>query len=356
MKKICFISGAFPNMQCGIGDYTYNLAKELSKAGNEVSVITSNKAINDIGDNVKVYNIVENWNFRNLKRIINQLKEINPEVVNIQYPSGEYKKNLMINFLPLFIKRKIKCEVIETIHEYSIFTILGKIRNGISFKFADKIIVVEESYINEIRKMNKKVQIEYLPISANVKKSNISKEKIEETRKKLKIDNCKVMSFFGFANANKGIENIFYVLKEIPNIKLLFIGDVKEDDEYQKGLIELAKSMGIYERIIFLGFINQEEAGDYLRCTDLCILPFVNGVSNRNGSFLAAYNQNMPIVTTTKNNSYQKDGVYYVQINDKENLVESVKKAIFSTTENFEREIITWKWVSDNYLKIIENN
>lgn len=354
MNKICFIVGAFPNMQCGIGDYTFNLAKELSRNGNDVSVITSNKAINEIGDNVKVYNIVEEWNFKNLKNIVMKLKEIQPEVVNIQYPSGEYKKNLMINFLPFFIKRKIKCEIVETIHEYSIFTILGKIRNAISFKFADKILVVEESYIDEIRKVNKKVDIRYLPIASNVKISNLTQEEVSEKRKELGIQNCKVMSFFGFANENKGIENILYVLKEMPETKLMFIGDVKEENEYQKSLINLSKELGVYERIIFLGFVNQEKAGMYLKCTDVCVLPFINGVSNRNGSYLAASNENIPVVTTTQKDSYEKDGIFYVKANNKVELLGAVKKAL-NYEEKIKRENITWEWVSKEYLEIISH-
>lgn len=352
MKKICFIVGAFPKMQCGIGDYTYNLARELSKNGNEVSVITSKKAENDIEDNVKVYNIVEIWNFRNLNNIIEKLKEIQPDIVNIQYPSGEYKKNLMINFLPFFIRKKVKCKVVETIHEYSIFTILGKIRNAISFKFADEILAVEESYLDEIRKVNKKVEIKYLPISANVKKSNLSTNEIKEIRQKLGIQNCKVMSFFGFANENKGIENILYSLKDIPDVKLLFIGDVKEENAYQKSLIELSKKIGVYERIIFLGFVNQGDAGIYLKSTDVCVLPFVNGVSNRNGSYLAALNENIPVVTTTKSESYEKDGVFYVNINKKEELTSAIKKAL-NYNKEIKRENITWEWVAKKYLELI---
>ena len=46
--KICFIVGAFPNMKCGIGDYTSKVAEELAKTGNEVHIITSKKSKSSI--------------------------------------------------------------------------------------------------------------------------------------------------------------------------------------------------------------------------------------------------------------------------------------------------------------------
>ena len=52
-----------------------------------------------------------------------------------------------------------------------------------------------ENEIDEQNTENKKVEIKYLPIYANVKKSNLSTNEIKEIRQKLGIQNCKVMSF-----------------------------------------------------------------------------------------------------------------------------------------------------------------
>ena len=139
--KICFITGAFPNMKCGIGDYTFKLSNELAKLGNEVSVITSINAHKDGSKNIKIYNIVKNWRFSDVKNILKTIKQISPDIVVIQYPSAEYGKNFMINFLPYIIKIKQKCRVYQTIHEFSSFTNKGKFRLCINMKSADKIII-----------------------------------------------------------------------------------------------------------------------------------------------------------------------------------------------------------------------
>jgi len=349
--NICFIVGAFPNMKCGIGDYTFNLAKTLANMNYNVSVITSTDASTDVCD-INICNIVTNWNFRNLKKIMIKLKELRPDVVCIQYPSNEYKKNLMINFLPLFIKRKIKIPIIETIHEYSVFTILGKIRNTISLYNADRIVVVEEEYISMIKRLNKKSKITYIPITSSISKSNLNSNQIDELRKKIDNSNDKLISYFGFANQTKGIEELFYMIKKIQGVKLLFISELDNNVEYHKKLIELYQRLNLEDKIIITGFLEEKEVANYLKCSDVCVIPFKSGVSKRNSSFLAAYNQNIPIVTTTKGKTFLKDSVYYVQIGNKDILEKKIRLAL-KNKEKIDRKINTWESIAKEYIKII---
>ena len=351
--KICFVVGAFPTMKCGIGDYTSKLASELSNNGHDISIITSRKALKTLNNNIKIYNIVENWNFRNLRNILKTISEIQPDVVNIQYPSKEYKKNIMINILPFFIKTRIKCKLIETIHEFSIFTFLGKIRNYVSFIKADDIVVVEEEYIPMIKMLNKKKKLSYIPIASNIKTSEISVKEEMEIKEELNVGKNKLISYFGFVSESKGIEELFYAIQKIPEAKLLFIGELNKEDEYQKSLMDLAEKMDINDRIITTGFLEEEKVANYLKLSDVCVLPFKNGVSNRNGSFLAAYNQNIPIVTTTKKDSYEKDNVYYVNVNKKEEVVEKIKIAL-NNKETINRKIITWDEIAKKYIELME--
>ena len=351
--KICFIVGAFPNMKCGIGDYTSKLAKELVSMGNVVSVITSENASYFSDTNMEVHNIIRNWNFRSLKILINKIKQIQPDVVNIQLPSAEYKKSLMINFLPFFIKAVCKCKIIETVHEYTIFTILGRIRNWISFIKADEIIVVEKEYIKEIGKIYKKKKVTYIPIASNIQQSKINEGQKIEIRKKLKAENVKLISYFGFVNQTKGIEDLLYAFKEIPNAKLLLIGSLDKDNEYQNSIIELAKKIGINNNIIVTGFIKEKLVADYLKCSDVCVLPFKTGVAKRNGSFLAAFNQNIPVVTTTRNEPYIDRAVYYARICDKDQLINYIKMAI-ENKEKICRKIITWDSIAKKYQEVFE--
>ena len=48
--KICIISGEFPPMQGGVGDYTHEMAHAYSQLGHQVTVITATEGVGKPGD------------------------------------------------------------------------------------------------------------------------------------------------------------------------------------------------------------------------------------------------------------------------------------------------------------------
>lgn len=243
--RICFIVGAYPKMKCGVGDYTEKLATELANVGHEVSVITSKEANAYKQDNYNVFNIVENWDFSDKDTILSKLKDINPEVVHIQYPSDKFGKSLFTTVLPKLIKNTIDTKIIETVHEYLYYTPKRKLRNLINFVAADSIVVVEEQYINLIKKflpiVSKKLKIDYIPISSNIPKSNLDKLGLKNLRASLKITNEKLISYFGFINELKGIEDLldaFNIILKEDNVKLMILSELSQDNHYHRQIID----------------------------------------------------------------------------------------------------------------------
>lgn len=336
-------------MKCGVGDYTYKLAEEIAKSGIEVHVITSSKA-NPNSKILHIHNIVEKWEMSAYKGIMQKLKEINPDVVNIQYPGYEYNKNLIVTVLPIAIKIKLKCKVIATLHEYECFTFKSKIRLYLNFMKLDKIIVAEEEFIDEIRKNFKKAEIVYIPISSNIPRSKIKAEEKESLLEKYKLKGSKVISYFGFAVPSKGIEYLLNCMPKLEGIKLLFINELDKDNEYQKSLLDLIEKLGIKEKIVITGFLDDEkDVADLLKISDVCVLPFINGLKKRNGSFLAAYNQEIRIITTSQKD-IDKDGIYYVKPKCEEELLVKIK-SILESKEEYKREPLTWRAVAKSYIE-----
>lgn len=346
--KICFIVGSFPYVKCGIGDYTYKLSEELARQGHEVHVITSETA--SIQSNViHIHNIMKDWSFKERKKIIEILKKINPYVVNIQYPTKEYNGSYMVGFLPAIIKKKIKCKVIITRHEYECPNFVRKLKYYLNFKKADKIIVAEEEFIDKIKKDFKWANIKYIPISSNIPRSKITDDRKKELLKKYNLENMQIISYFGFANKLKGIEYLLKCIPKLDNVKLLFINELNENDEYQKTLLDLIEELKIKDKVVITGFFDKEEdIADMLSISNLCVLPFINGVQTRNGSFLAAYNQEIPVITTS-NKLEDENGIYYVPPKTEEELFEKIKEVLENPKE-FKREILDWATVAKNYI------
>lgn len=366
--KICLIVGAFPNMKCGIGDYTSILADHLQKSGNEVYIITSKKANCREALKYKVFNIVENWDFNDKKSIINTLKSIKPDIIHIQYPSDEYGSSLFINLLPRIIKkelREIKFKLVETVHEYLNYTAKGKIRNCINYAYADSIIVVEQQYINKIKSfvtpISKKFNIRYIPISSNIPRSKLDYQEVNKLKIRLDLNENKIISYFGFINELKGIETLIYAMKEIikidNTIKLVILSGLSKSDSYQNKILKMIDEFDLKNNIIITGFIDSsEDVANYLKISDLSILPFRDGVSERNGSFLAAYNQNIPIITTSHEKcGRSEDGVWYVKPNDTMQIVKNIQM-ILTNEPNIQRNILSWQSIVEQHLEVYKLN
>ncbi|MCI8397457.1 MAG: glycosyltransferase [Clostridia bacterium] len=353
--KICFIVGAFPMMKCGVGDYTSKLAEELAKDGNEIHIITSERASSE-SKSLNVHNIVKEWKFSALKPILNELKKIQPDVVNIQYPSDEYYRRT-VSVLPILIKRKIKCKVTITVHEYDYFNLnenrlKDKIRLYLNFCKLDKIITVEEKFIPRIKKDYSKANIAYIPISSNIPRNKAKAEDLENIRKKYELEGKKVLSYFGFAVPVKGIEYLLKCVQKLDDdVKLLFINHLDENNEYHKTLLDLIKELKIEEKVAITGFIDDaEDVANLLEASDICVLPFVNGLKKSNGSFLAAYNQKIKIITTSNKEEVEEKGIYYVKPNQEQELLEKIQYAL-EKEEEIDRDILTWDNVVKSYLE-----
>lgn len=353
--RICFIVGAFPKMMCGVGDYTNKLAMELAKdKNNEIFVITSNKASNNF-KNIKVFNIVDKWNKSSTKTIINKLKEIKPDVVNIQYPSDEYDSAFFIFIiLPLMIKLNIKCKLTETIHEYEeTLSTKGKIKFFFNFRMVQKIIVPEKKFVDFIHNDFKRVKVDFIRISSNIPRTILTKNEILELKKKLNISSDYLVSFFGFINRKKGFEKIIECLPKLKNTSLLLVRNLNESDEYQKNIIELIDKYNVKDKIIITGFLEKEQdVAKYLSISDVCVLPFTEGIQERNGSFLAAYNQLIPVITTGKDKN-DENGIYYVKPGDEKELLNKITY-VLKNKNTFDRPELSWATVAKEFLDSIK--
>lgn len=358
--KVCFIIGAFPPMKCGIGDYTYNLCKELNKKGIQVDVITSTKSINENKDGLNIHNIVDEWTFKSKDIILNKLKELNVDIVHIQYPSEEYGSSIFINLLPLIIRKNLKIKVVETVHEYLNYTYKGKIRNLINYKFSDVLVTVEKQYIKKIKEFmpmfSKNINIKYIPISSNIPSSNISDVNIKIIKEELELGNNKIISYFGFINELKGfevlIESIREIKKEVKNIKLLILSELNKENDYHNTLMMKIKEYSLSDSIIITGFVDSTiDVANYLKISDLVILPFRDGVSERNGSFLAAYNQGIPIVTTSIERRRDEEGIYFVRPGDSLEIAKK-SKDILEKKVLYKRNIISWDKIAEMHREI----
>lgn len=112
----------------------------------------------------------------------------------------------------------------------------------------------------------------YNGIDVNVfRPSSTSLDRIRENHKISPKD--KVIAFVSHISRQKGIHLLVRamrdILKSVSNAKLLIVGD----GEFKSATESLVKQLGLEERVIFTGFVENEQLPDYINCCDIYVLP-----------------------------------------------------------------------------------
>jgi glycosyltransferase involved in cell wall biosynthesis len=126
------------------------------------------------------------------------------------------------------------------------------------------------------------------------------------TRKQLGFsDNDFVMVFSGRITKEKGVSELIEAmirLNNLPKIKLLiigspFYGDTANEDNFVKSLKQQAES--VKSRIYFTGFIPYQQMPDYLKMSDIAVIPSLWDDPCPN-TVLEAQAMGLPIITTRR--------------------------------------------------------
>jgi glycosyltransferase involved in cell wall biosynthesis len=310
--KICLVTGSFPEMRCGVGDYTRCLANELTKAGHQVTVLTSDrKEVRKMGDS-DLRPKIRSWRSFNLWQLLREIDRINPRIVHLQYPSLGYGRGLAPNLLlPVlrWFRPRIKC--IITLHEYAIFSWLGKLRLWLTLAMAHGIVCTNHHDRRSLRKMQSRAlrRVRIIPLgssvgsifeNAGVKGHN---NLIFETMPEL--DRNKTwLVHFGTVMPNKGWEIIIQAYSQLKQegrlVGMLVAGELDDRQyAYHSRVKAMIREAGLNEHIRFTGFLSAESAGRVISSCCIAVLPFYGGARLNRSSMVAMLSWGLAVLTTT---------------------------------------------------------
>ncbi|MDD4955626.1 MAG: glycosyltransferase family 4 protein [Candidatus Omnitrophica bacterium] len=341
--NIYIISGTFPEMHCGVGDFTYRFCSELKKYGLTLNIVTTkNPQIKPL-EGVTVTQLIKSWNFSGLFTLLDFFKKNKADIIHIQYPTQSYKDKAMINVFPVFLKLFLpKIRLIVTMHDIATAHIFNKIRAIPFFMFCDKIVLTvseEKEYL--AKKMPfLRSKLEVIHISSNIKPVTMDSGEKKLIRQKLGVlEGETLISNFGYILPKKGLETLLYCLKILKEegslIKLIFISEfLPQENKYHASLKGLACSLNVSDLIIWTGYCPEEEASRYLLSSDICVELYDDGVSYRRGSFLAALCHGLPVIVNIKeklpDGLKDSENILAVPVKDAKKLADAVKKLIAS--------------------------
>ncbi|HEY2956126.1 MAG TPA: glycosyltransferase family 4 protein [Candidatus Eisenbacteria bacterium] len=278
--NVAMVAGSYPPMRCGIGDYTRELCGALARAGVEPTVEPPPGPAAPFG-----------WTFRDVRRLVAGIAALRPDVVHVQYPGRGYRNRIAPTFFgALWRSGGSGAPLVVTLHEFRIAHPLRKLAALNLARGASALIVPASTERASLLRTGllSGTPVTVVPIGSNIPLHPLTAERRRSLRASWGAgDGDVVLCYFGFVQRNK----------DVPRLRAAFARAREQDLGLR--LVLIGESAGTPPAgVTAAGYLPAEQVSECLSASDLCVLPYVDGVSARRGTFWAALEHGLPVVTT----------------------------------------------------------
>jgi glycosyltransferase involved in cell wall biosynthesis len=319
--RVLFITGEYPAMQGGVGDYTRRLSQALGALGVEVHVLTqasagddSMRAPADVHEPV-VYPALEGAGWGLWGRSLGMVRQLRPAVVHIQYQSAAYGLHPAVNYLPWRLRTlRNRPRILATFHDLRfpyLFPKAGPLRWQAVLALArgaDASVLTNPADWTRLAATEPASRLLAIPIGSNIRAEPPADFDRELQRARWGAGPGDwLLAYFGFLNANKGGETLVRTLAELvragkPARLLMVGGKVGSSDPTNLAYLEhvegLIRDLAVADRVKWTGFTGAGKVSANLLAADCAVLPYREGASLRHGSLMATLAHGIPILTT----------------------------------------------------------
>ncbi|MCX6031304.1 MAG: glycosyltransferase family 4 protein [Chloroflexi bacterium] len=319
--RVLFITGEYPAMQGGVGDYTRQLSRALGALGTDVHVLTHADAG---GDHLRapaaayeptVYPLIERSGWHLWGVATRLVRELRPNVVHIQYQPAAYGLHGAVNFLPWRLRlARHRPRVLTTFHDLRmpyLFPKAGPLRWQAVvalYRASDLAVITNPADWLRLADAGLTARLRAIPIGSNI--ACCPQGGYDRDRQRALWgagSDDWLLAYFGFLNANKGGETLIRALAGLvaagkPARLLMVGGQVGASDPtnaaYLRRIEALIGELGLADRVRWTGFTSDDQVSANLLAADCAVLPYREGASLRHGSLMAALAHGLPIVST----------------------------------------------------------
>lgn len=383
--RVLFVTGEYPPMQGGVGDYTWWLGRALCARGVDVHVLTSHEAgpahLAPAGGGV-VYPDIQTWRWGLAGEVRRLADEIQPDVLHVQYQSAAFDVHPAINLLPRSLRRRAwPRRVAVTFHDLRtpyIFPKAGPLRWRANLDMAaqsDAVIVTNAEDLARMRGTPKLAdKLHEAPIGANIEPDPPEGYQRDAQRSRWGAGpDDLLLCYFGFLNESKGGEELMLALAQLaaggaPAHLLMIGGQVGASDptnqRYLQHVQALADEHGLGGRVHWTGFTTAAEVSANFFASDIAVLPYRDGASFRRGSLMAAIAHAMPVISTepavTIPELRHGENIWLAPPRSPESLAEAAARlwrepALRRTLSRGARQLagqFTWDAIADRHIEI----
>lgn len=303
--KIGLITGEFPPMPGGVGDFTRGLAEHIRDHGRQVHILCrpgSSSADLDVA-------AVKGWGAGSLRAIRQWVQHHDISIVNLQYQTAAYDMSPFIHFLPGLVGVPLITTFHDLRHPY-LFPKAGALRDWIVMRLARTSAGVITTNQEDDQRLSDLPNRRIIPIGSSIPNAICeARDASVKRRWRARSDSeAFVLGHFGFVKAIKGLDYLLEAMGRLRaaghDLRLHFIGgrrntiDSSEDDAYRATLDSRIQHHGLGDAVIWTGFLPDHEVAACFGAVDLMVLPFTDGASYRRSSLIAAIHCGCAILTT----------------------------------------------------------
>jgi glycosyltransferase involved in cell wall biosynthesis len=307
--RIGLITGEYPPMQGGVGDYTRTLAHALAERGHTVAVLAAPGAAAE--PPLHVSGSVARWGPGLYRTVAAWQREQRLDVVNFQYQTAAYGMSPFIHVLPVFAH--VGVPWVTTFHDLRapyLFPKAGPARTGAVALLArtSRAAVATNSDDEAVLRRWGVRTVVQIAIGSNITTPPPSAEERAAARRAYGWSvHTRAIGYFGLINVSKGLDVLIDAFARVAgrdaDARLLVIGgtpgtsDPTNQAEAAAVHARIAAA-GLSDRCTFTGFLDEAAAMRALCACDAIALPYRDGASPRRGSLMAALHAERAIITT----------------------------------------------------------
>ncbi|MDY6788102.1 MAG: glycosyltransferase family 4 protein [candidate division WOR-3 bacterium] len=309
-RKAAFISTYTPR-ECGIGTFTHDIVKNLSKLNGSAKTIDPNILVCAISNDDYSYPEEVKFEINQQKRkdyinAANFLNNSDAEIINIQHEFGIFG-GADGSFILDTIKY-LRKPIVTTFH--TVLKNPSKGQRHVANEIARQsvyIIVLAEKAVTMLKDIYSipEDKIVYIEHGA----PDIEFSDSEPFKRYFNAEGRRVMLSFGLINPDKGLEYgikaLAEVVKEYPDILYIILGKTHPEinkragEEYRLSLELLVKNLGLSDNVEFFNyFVSKEKLIRFLMATDIYLTPYLQKEQIVSGTLAYALTAGKALIST----------------------------------------------------------